>query len=408
MNGAVKGKVEKKTSVLTYPEDIAKTLCPLEQKLLEFIDKRTDAKYVECHVQGGKIVEFGTIDVPLDPTEQANYRANREMLVNATAFKKMIDDAAEGRSFSDIVCEFSREIEPEKPLKVIGGQHRFEAIKRALKDGVDELHGIKIYYSLSKTQRLDVQLISNTNIAVSPDLYDRMKETHRGPELRKWCQETGLLPEGKDFTDKRVRGGPISVQIAKTFILNFFRGQVIKSGDFDSLDTTPVVAKKGQDDPEWEAFLDSHPNYIDNLKLKTAAEEFVGLANAQRAYFAESKTKVDFVEKAINLPLLSAWAYVAGVLQSNEVRLERHYSLKDSPKGDPLNAQALADGRHKSDKSNYRGLGVRTDAKECGRFAELFFSQAEYGTGIDKKRVDVAIKKYHAKQAVLDAKKAEG
>jgi hypothetical protein len=47
-------------------------------------------------------------------------------------------------------------------------------------------------------------------------------------------------------------------------------------------------------------------------------------------------------------------------------------------------------------------LGYRTDPKERGRFVELFFAQAENGNGITQSLIDLAIKKYHAKQAVLD------
>lgn len=104
--------------------------------------------------------------------------------------------------------------------------------------------------------------------------------------------------------------------------------------------------------------------------------------------------------------MLSAWAYVAGMLHSNNVRLKRHYALH-SQKRDPLNAAALAKGRHKSDPENYRGLGYRTDPKERGRFVELFYLQAEKGDGITKSLIDAAIKRYHAKQAVLEAREAE-
>ena len=67
----------------------------------------------------------------------------------------------------------------------------------------------------------------------------------------------------------------------------------------------------------------------------------------------------------------------------------------------------LAKGRHKTDPENYRGLGYRTDSKERGRFAELFFLQADGGGGITPNSVDVAIKKYAAKQAQMEVKKAQ-
>jgi hypothetical protein len=72
-----------------------------------------------------------------------------------------------------------------------------------------------VYVGLNMQQRLDVQLISNTSIAISGDLFDRLQETLQGPALRDWCQFAGLLESGKDFADSYERGGPISVKMAK-------------------------------------------------------------------------------------------------------------------------------------------------------------------------------------------------
>lgn len=109
----------------------------------------------------------------------------------------------------------------------------------------------------------------------------------------------------------------------------------------------------------------------------------------------------------MNAAILSSWAYVAGMLQKNEVRLNRHFELAQTVGRDPLNASVLAAGRHKSDPQNYRGLGYRTDAKERGRFVELFNLQAENGKGVTKPNVDAAIAQYHAKRAVLEAQLAK-
>jgi len=47
--------------------------------------------------------------------------------------------------------------------------------------------------------------------------------------------------------------------------------------------------------------------------------------------------------------------------------LKRHFELKDSVGKDPLNAVALAQGRHKTDAQNYRVWDTeRTPAKEGG------------------------------------------
>lgn len=373
-------------------------------------DNRTGARYCECHVLASKLIEHGTTDFPLDLEEQSEYRANRELVVIAPAFDKMRDDAIKGRTFSNIVCEFTEDFEPERPVKIIGGQHRFQAIKEALESGVDAWHGLKVYFALDKDQRLDVQLISNTSIAISGDLLDRMQETVKGPELRNWCQMVGLLGKGEDFADKRVRGGAISVQIAKTFILNYFLGTKVDPEKFDATDTVPTLCSVGEIGADWEKLLHSKPKLYEDAHLLQAGKEFVRLSNAQRAAFSGKKAKADQPEKAMNLAVMAAWAYVAGILQKNSVRLKRHYALADKSGTDPLGVAALTFGKHKTDPDNYRGLGYRTDAKERGRLVELFWLQAEDGAGYGRQRVELAVSKRFAKDAalVVEAMKAKG
>jgi hypothetical protein len=351
---------------------------------------------------------MGTIDVPLDPEEQADYRANREIVENASAYTKMKEDAVKKRAFSNIVAEYNKQFDSEHPLKIIGGQHRFEAIRLALQRGIDEYHGVKVYLYLDMEQRLDVQLISNTAIAISGDLFDRMHETVKGPKLRNWCQAVGFLESGQDFADRRIRTGPITVQIARTFISNFFKGKEIGVNKFEASDTTPILCPTGQFDSDWDKLLTSRPDIWNDAELLKVAKEFVRLIRAQRSAFAERKPKppADYPEKAMNAGVLSAWA-ASGLLQDNSVRLTRHFSLADATGRDPLNASALAKGRHKTDLDSYRGLGYRTDPKERGRLVELFYVQAEDGKGITASSVDIAIKKYHAKQAQLEVLKAQ-
>jgi hypothetical protein len=400
--------------VSSLVEEFAETCKPLEKdRLLVLMDARTKARYCECHIGADKLVSFATVDVPLDPEGQSEYRANREIVADHEAFYKMKEDALARRTFSNIVAEFITSYDAEHPLKIIGGQHRYEAIKLALEQGVTEAHGVKVYFELDADQRLDVQLISNTNIAVSKDLFDRMQETVQGPELRIWCQAVGLLESGNDFADKRQRGKQITVQAARTFILNYYRGRGVEPQKFDSTDTTPIICESGVVDTEWNKFKAANPGFSKDAQLIAAGKEFALLVQAQKTAIvnAKSKTKTrttaDFAEKALNFAVLSAWAYVSGTIHANPVRLKRHYELRNSPGKDPLNAVALAKGRHKSDPENYRGLGYRTDAKERGRFVELFYAQAESGSGISSVLIDVAIKKYHAKQAILEVLRAE-
>ena len=267
----------------------------------------------------------------LDPDEQPDYRANRDIVVNNFAFQTMIKDAKQRRSFSNIVAEYTKEFDAEHPLKIIGGQHRFEAIREAFSHEVDEYHGVKVYLGLDITQRLDVQLISNTNIAISGDLFDRLQETFQGPELRDWCQAVGLLESGQDFADSYERGGPISVKMGRTFITNYFNGMTVDAKQFEVTDTTPVVCPTGGPDISWEKLKAEKPKLWSETGLLQAGQEFAALIRAQRDAFKNNrkqKPKPDYPEKALNVAVMSAWAYVAGMLRANEPRLKRHYGLK--------------------------------------------------------------------------------
>ncbi len=265
--------------------------------------------------------------------------------------------------------------------------------------------GSKVYVGLNMEQRLDVQRVSNRNVEISQALVDRLNETYRGGKLRDWCQETGLLKKGQDFGDRPLRAGPITVHLARTFVENFYSGSSVDSGQFPTTDTTPVLYKIGKDDDRWGDLLKAHPDIWQDEKLKAAGNAFAKLISAQRGAFQGQKGVADFAYKATNAAVLSAWAYVAGYLQKNPKRLERHFALAEIVKKDPLNAEALAKGRHKSDQPSYRGLGYRTDARERGQLVELLSIQADKGGGITKPMVDSAIDDWFAKQANLAAQK---
>lgn len=395
-------------------DDFVEACQPVDTRpMLLMRDKATGAVFLEVHIAASRLIAVATVDVPLDPEEQGDYRANREVVEDHAAFAKMKEDAKSSRTFSNIVCEFTRTFGEDSPLKIIGGQHRFTAIKEAFADGVDEHHGLKVYFALDPEQRLDVQLISNTNIDVSSDLFDRMTETLSGPQLRSWCQEVGLLNDCEDFADRRSRGNPITVRAARTFIINYFNGTKVDAKKFDKTATTPVLVKSGAQIDEWDLLKAEQPDMWENENLKLAGKEFAKLVNVQRSRFdaknngAKASMRRDFADKALNFAVLSAWAYIAGVLSDNKTRQKRHFDLRKKPTGDPLNAAALAKGRHKTDPENYRGLGYRTDAKERGRMAELFFLQAENASQITTANVDLAIKKFHAKEAYLEVSRAE-
>lgn len=405
-------ETEEDTSELeSIVDKFVSALDPVEgQALLLFKDERTGAVYTECHIAADTMLKQSTDDVPLDPDASGEYRANRQLVDDHAAYKQMESDALKGRTFSNFVCEF---IPGESlPLKIIGGQHRYNAVKGALEGGTNAIHGLKVYFSPSKDQRLDVQVISNTNITVSKDLLDRMYETIAGSELRDWCQKAGLLSKGEGFADKRKRGSPISASAARNFIVNFYAGKgASASGGFSDIDTTPVSTKSGVQNPaDWAQVKKDHPDLWSDAALLNAASEYAMLRQAQEDAYLDKSGKPqpgtsDFRDKANNMAIVAAWAYTAGLLQDNIVRLQKHFELKNSSKQDSLKASILAKTRHGTDPDNYRGLGYRTDPQERGRMVELLYIQAEKGGGITSKMVEVALEAYHAKHAVLRHKK---
>lgn len=400
-------KEEEQNYVSGEIEEFADKFKPIEDTLYVMLDKCTQAIFCECHINAKILLKLCTVDVPLDPDEQSDYRANRELVEDSSAFLQMKKDATKGRVFSNIVAEYNVDFDEEHPLKIVGGQHRINAINEALSLEISEYHGVKIYFNLNMEQRLDVQLISNTNIAVSSDLLDRMMETVKGPQLRDWCHEVGLLDVDSDFADKKQRGNSITVREARTFIINYCQGAMVT--DFINEKTDGIIAKTGGIDEEWEKLKIEKPDLWINSNLQKAGKEFARLALRQKEYYLEDGRNVsrEYADKAFNYAVLAAWAFVAGLLENNRVRLERHFHLPENSKKDPLNAEALGKARHKSDPPNYRGLGTRTDAKERGRLIELFYLQAEKGKGIDKNLINLALSKYFAKQANLEVIKAE-
>ena len=400
-------KEEEQNCVSGEIEEFADKFKPIEDTLYVMLDKCTQAIFCECHINAKILLKLCTVDVPLDPDEQSDYRANRELVEDSSAFLQMKKDATRGRVFSNIVAEYNVDFDEEHPLKIVGGQHRINAIDEALSLEISEYHGVKIYFNLNMEQRLDVQLISNTNIAVSSDLLDRMMETVKGPQLRDWCHKVGLLDVNSDFADKKQRGNSITVREARTFIINYCQGAMVT--DFLNEKKDGIIAKTGGSDEEWEKLKIEKPDLWINSNLQKAGKEFARLALRQKEYYLEDGRNVsrEYADKAFNYAVLAAWAFVAGLLENNRVRLERHFHLPENSKKDPLNAEALGKARHKSDPPNYRGLGTRTDAKERGRLIELFYLQAEKGKGIDKNLINLALSKYFAKQANLEVIKAE-
>ena len=371
-------KDSQKTILIEQINAFTSDFNPLEREINVMTDFRTKSYYIEVHITANSLLLKSTIDAPIDPEEQGDYRANRDLVEDSNAFMKMKEDANLGRTFSNIIAEYNSDFENDKPLKIIGGQHRYTAIFEAFeRNKVDYYHEIKVYFALKSDQRLDIQLISNTNISVSPDLLDRMYETINGPNLRTWCQKVGFLEDKQDFADRKQRSNQITVRMARSFILSFYEGVKDKKKKFEELEPNPIIASTGGQDEIWEVLRKDEKIWIDT-NLEEAAKAYIQLHNKQISYFsAKPKQSIDFAYKALNYSIISAWAYTAGLLSDNNVRRKRHFELSNTLSIDPLNAAALAKARHKSDPITYRGLGTRTDKKERGRLTEMFYLQAE-------------------------------
>jgi len=343
-------------------------------------DAKSDSFFTECHIKASDLVKFTDQDLSIDPELQEEYRANRELEPDNTYFLKMVEDANQGRAFSDIVIEFNTTYKEAKPLKILGGQHRDEAIKRALKEGVDVIHGIRVYFNLNKDQRAEIMRISNTNINVSPDLRDRIEEHRLEPSgmLRKFCYETGILNEKEDFDDKRrYEDFTPTVRMIRSFIVNFYRGKEYK-GDIDKDAKIPYLCESGRDtDKEYLKIFNKFKKEqrFGDTDLIGAGKMFAKLHDAQfdKADKMKTPSKRAYKVKAYSLAIITSWSFAVGVLQSDEKRLKKLYDLPDlSGDNDPLNAVAMSKAKHKSDPEGYRGLGTRNDEKERGRLLHLF------------------------------------
>ena len=368
-------------------------------------DGKSKGYYIKTGIISDVACSLLDTNAKLAPTDESSFRANRELLLDHNTFKRMVTDAKEGREFNDIIVEYNKAYSSEKPLKIWGGQHRAKAIQQAKSEaGVSRCHGFRIYFNLTKQQRTELALISNTNIAVSNDLFDRLQEeTFVGLKLRGWCYQVGLLKEGEDFPDLGSKSESITVKLARTFVVNFYRGKEAASGlqekQIDLSTYEPYLCESGASlDPNYLSVLETQGDSIWKAEsLKDAGKAFATLHKAQFEAIKNSRNISNlkgFRNKAVTESVLSAWAFVAGLLQKNEVRLQNHYSVPKTTNKipDPLNARDMANFKHDSDEPTYRGLGTRSSLKERQRMAQLFLARSlEQNKTIDKELMDKAV-----------------
>jgi hypothetical protein len=320
-----------------------------QMPVIVFQDGVKGSYYIKCSIPAREAGDLSDLNARLNSKKAESFRANRELLLKNMTYLRMEKDAATGREFNDIIVEYNLEYDQETPLKVWGGQHRIYAIQKAGGD-CNRFHGFRVYFNLTKEQRTEVALVSNTNISVSNDTFDRMiEETMFGDKLRNWCQQVGLLGESENFPDTGSRSERITVKLARSFIVNFYlgkdRGEHLDSEDLDRHVYEPYIVKTGvTEDPNYQIFMANNDILNDDALLE-AGKRFVALHKDQQRAVTEKESKVKnkkaFRNKALVVSILCGWSYVAGLLHWHQERLENHYRLPrtNSAVPDPLNAK---------------------------------------------------------------------
>jgi hypothetical protein len=368
-----------------------------------FQDGVKKSYYIRCAITGRTMADIISLDARLDPEGGETFRGNREILETHNTFRRMRADAENEREFNDIIAEYITSYQPKKPLKVWGGQHRSRAIIDAYRQKkVSRYHGFRVYVNLSKEQRIELAMISNTSIAVSNDLFDRqMEETYMGPHLRKWCVKVGLLKEGVDFPDVGSHAERITTQGARSFIVNYFKGkqtgaQVIDA-ELDRNVYEPYLCQTGIFlDEEYQQLTEKMGSALWMDKgLIEAAKAFAKLHKAQHEAIKKSKVNFKvFRMKAMSPSVLTAWSFVTGLLESHPARLAVHLAVPQPPKDapDPLNAEEMNQFRYYQDIETYRGLGTRAIMKDRQRMAQVFLARSiDPAATLDKKLLNQAV-----------------
>ncbi len=376
-------------------------------KLVLLHDAKSDAFYVTCHLEGKDLSKYCDAESTIDPDAEEDeiYKLNREITPDHMAYKTMEEDALGGRTFEDLVLEFDSSYRPKKPLKVYGGQHRLKAIIHAECTKGCVLHGVRVYFALTRNQKVEIATVNNTAIAVPNDLLDRMREQLLGTELRDWCQRVGLLESGQDFADRKTHDIP-TVRVARTLLVNFLLGKSRK--DLEGFHQ-PILCKSGGMDEEY-LNVRSEIEW-DDSELSKMGVEFARLNNIQQETVQNrhEDSNTEYARKALSLSVVASWAYAAGLFHRTPEHLETLYALPDnaSPPQDPLNAKALSEARLKgTDPDTYRGLGTRSDPKELGRMLQVFLVLAiKEKKQITKRLANAAIQAYEAKKAAAELDK---
>ncbi len=394
---------EIKTTVEAFLRDIDTAEKAKNVPIFIYQDGVKESYYIRCTISGETMSKVISLDARLDPQSGETFRDNREVLLTHNTFLRMRADAENEREFNDIIAEYITSYLPEKPLKVWGGQHRSRAIIDAfLQKKVSRYHGFRVYFGLSKEQRAELAMISNTNIAISNDLFDRqLEETYMGPHLRRWCSKVGLIKPTEDFPDVGSHAERITTQGARSFIVNYFKGkQTGEQLNNDQLDRNvyePYLCQSGIFlDEEYRQLTEQMGSTLWADKgLLEAGKAFARLHIAQYKAIKKSKSNYRiFRMKALTPSVLSAWSYVAGLLQSHPSRLQIHLTVPQPPKGvpDPLNAEEMSKFKFYQDIETYRGLGTRSILRDRQRMAQVFLARTiDPEATLDRKLLNQAV-----------------
>jgi hypothetical protein len=373
-----------------------------------FQDGVKKSYYIRCAITGEAMTKIVSLDARLNPETGETFRDNREILMTHNTFLRMKEDARNEREFNDIIAEYNKSYAPDRPLKIWGGQHRSRAIIDAYKEKkVSRYHGFRVYFCLSKEQRTELALISNTSIAVSNDLFDRqLEETYMGPYLRRWCVKVGLLKQGEDFPDVGSHAERITTQGARSFVVNFYKGK--KAGEQvseDQLDKNvyePYLCQTGIFlDEEYRQLTEKMGSKLwTDKELLDAGKAFARLHKAQYDAIRRSKSNYRVYRMKAMVPsVLTAWSYVAGLLKPHAKRLQVHMTVPPPPKGvpDPLNAEEMANFRYYQDVDTSRGLGTRAIMKDRQRMAQVFLARSmDPEAALEKKLLNQAVNQFTA------------
>lgn len=398
--------VSENIQVQQLVEEFLSRVSTLEMKhkmpVVIFQDGVKGSYYIKCSISAQDAARLCDLNAKLDINNLESYKANRNLLLKNITYLKMETDALSGREFNDIIVEYNTVYDFDTPLKVWGGQHRISAISKGGKK-TNRYHGFRVYFNLSTDQRTELALISNTNIAVSNDTFDRMvEETMFGNALRDWCQRVGLLEKHEDFPDVGSRSEKITVKRARSFIVNFYFGKAegnkLTSDKLDHQVHEPYLTITGVIvDPKYQEVMNNNDILLDDALIR-AGEQFVALHNAQYKAVINPGTKIQnrksFRNKALIESVLCGWSYIAGLLQKHPERLDNHYRLPETSRTvpDPLNAEEMSKFKYDSAEITSRGLGTRSAPKDRQRIAQLFLAKSlDKNVTIDKKLMFKAV-----------------